>query len=161
MQKINLIELHFWKLYLQTDDGEIRYIVEVDLIYLLKMKERTLYIPFCPESKIKDVPLSTNYMEKKTQGIYKPVKNLVFDQIDKIGYLCPNCNVKFCLRNGIEVLKLKWVNRFEQKPWMENDIDKNTELLCINRLRVWKTFPQKHESHVIWKTNGRCRKKNL
>ena len=53
------------------DDSDVGYIVEVDLRYPDRIKEKTKNFPFCPENKIIDKDKYNGYMKKKQPKSYR------------------------------------------------------------------------------------------
>ena len=67
------------EILITPDDGDIGYIVEVELKYPDKIKEKTNIFPFCPEKKVihKDEYKRNDYMNKIKPKKYNKAKKLI------------------------------------------------------------------------------------
>ena len=70
----------------RADDSEIAYIVWLHLKNLDKIKHKTVYLPFCPESGKADASQFIGYFSERLPYNSKPVKKFVIELIKKITF---------------------------------------------------------------------------
>lgn len=96
-----------------SDNNEIGYILEVDLIYPEYLHDLHNDLPFCAQNFI---PPGSKY-KKLTPNLY-----------DKFFYVIHYVHLKKCLENGLILKKIHRAIRFKQSPYLKSYIDLNTKL---------------------------------
>ena len=121
----------YWKwldIILNTsDDSEIGYFLEVDLKYPDNIKEKTKYFPFCPENRKKNPNKYNEYMKSIKPENYTKSKKLICDWTNKKKYLIHYRMLKFYVRHGMIVEKIREIISFKQSKWLEKYISFNTQ----------------------------------
>ena len=82
------------------DDGDIGYLVEVDLKYPDHIKEKTTNFPFAPVNRKINPDNFNEYMQKIKPDNYTPTKKLICDWSNKKNYLVQYRMLKFYVRHG-------------------------------------------------------------
>ncbi|XP_061728728.1 uncharacterized protein LOC133533711 [Cydia pomonella] len=95
------------------DDADHGFILEVDLEYPFEFHDAHSDLPFCPENVILG-----DSKEKK----------LIAHLNKKCNYVIHYRNLKQCLKNGLKLVKIHKILRFEQSAWMKCYIDLNTHM---------------------------------
>ena len=58
------------------DDSDFGYILEVDINYHDKIKEKSKHFPFCPENEVSPQDMPSEYMNKTKSETFTPcIKN--------------------------------------------------------------------------------------
>ena len=97
-----------------TDDSDFGCFIEVDLTYPDNIKEKTKNFPFAPENRKINPDDFTEYMKKIKPNTSTQTKKLICDWSDKKNYLIRYTMLKFCVRHGMEVVKVHTVISFKQ-----------------------------------------------
>ena len=112
------------------DDGDMGYILEVDLDYPKELHDSHNDYPLCPESieiRTEDLsPYTKDLAEKlgiKPSSCCKLVSNLK----SKTRYAIHYRNLKLYVRLGMKVTKIHRIISFIQSRWLKPYIDFNTE----------------------------------
>ena len=110
------------------DDSDIGFFIEVDLRYPENIKVKTKNSPFCPEDK--DVPTDeyNDYMKKIQPKNCIKYKKLICDWTDKKRYLIHYRMLKFYVRHGMVVEKIREIISFKQSKWLEKYISFKTQI---------------------------------
>ena len=106
-----------------SDDSEIGYFVECDLIYTDNIKEKTKYFPFCPMNKFSPQDKFSDFMNQMKPDTYTPCKKLICDWSNKKNYLVHYRMLKFYVKHGMIVDKVHEIISFKQNDWLEKYID--------------------------------------
>lgn len=104
-------------------------IFEVDLEYPIELHDKHRYYPLAPEKmKIDDTMLSQYALETREKlGLSKSnVQKLVPNLYDKTRYVVHYRVLKFYLEQGLKLKKVHRVITFNQKAWMKEFINFNT-----------------------------------
>ena len=101
------------------DDNDIGYFIEVDLTYPKNIQEKTKFFPFAPVNKKDDPYDFTEYTKKIKPDFYTQTKYLICDSSDKKNYLVHDRMLKFYVRHGLEVVKVRTVFSFKQSQRLE------------------------------------------
>ena len=110
-----------------SDDSDIGYFIEVDLIYPNNIKQKTKNFPFAPMNKKINPDNFNDYMKEiKPDTNIQPSK-LICDWSDKKNYLIHYRLLKFYIRHGMIVDKIHNVISFKQSRWLEKYINFNTQ----------------------------------
>ena len=118
------------------------YVFEVDLEYPKDLWEKHNDYPLAPEK------LKVNGVEKLTSH-FKPHKN----------YVIHYRNLRQCLEMGLKITKVHRGISFNQSPWMEPYIRKNTELRKTAANSFEKDFFKLMNNSVFGKTIENIRKR--
>lgn len=110
------------------DDGDVGYILEVDVLYPSYLHNYHNELPFLPESKC---PEGSNQ------------KKLLTTLDDKLNYVCHYVNLKQALQNGLVLSKIHKVLSFSQSKWLKPYIDFNTEKRKASKNEADKDFYKK------------------
>ena len=107
------------------DDSDIGDIIEVDLTYTDKMKEKTNI--FAPVNK-KIIPDDfSDYRKEIIPDTYKRNKKLICDWSDKKYCLIHYRKLNFYVRHGMRVDKFRDIISFKQSKWLDKCIHYNTQ----------------------------------
>ncbi len=112
-------------------DSDVGYILEVDLEYT--DKERTRRFPLAPEqyvSTLEDLSdYQKNLLPKDEHGNPKKLKvpKLTCNLRDKEHYVVHYSNLQFYLKMGMKLKRVHQVIKFNQRPWLKEYIDMNTQ----------------------------------
>lgn len=109
------------------DDGDIGYILNVDLV--VPKTERFMNYPLAPESKSIAINQLSDYSKKLLEGqdSYTEVDKLMLDFTDKKNYTIHISNLILYHKLGCE-FKINEVISFSQSNWLQIYIDLNTSL---------------------------------
>ncbi|XP_052855203.1 uncharacterized protein LOC128263964 [Drosophila gunungcola] len=118
-------------------DGNIGYMLEVDLEYPSDRHDLHNYLPFCPENK---VPPGGK------QG------KLIADLTDKSEYIIHLKQLQLCLEQGLIVKKIHRVLSFTQSCWLKPYIDLNTDQRKIAENDFEKNFFKLMNNAIYGKT---------
>ena len=125
---------------LQTpDDNDIGYFIEVDLSYPKEIKEKSKYFPFAPVKRKVD---KNELSEYQLINIKKHIghEKLICDQLYKKDYLVHYRLLKFYVRQGMVISKVRKVISFQQSPWLGEYIDLNTQKRALVKTDFEKDF---------------------
>ena len=109
------------------DDGDIGYLIEVDLKYPDNIKEKTKNFPFAPVNKKINPEIFSDYMKEILPDTYTQNKKLICDLSDKKNYLTHYRMLEFYVRHGMEVVKVHNIISLKQSKWLEKYISFNTQ----------------------------------
>ena len=109
------------------DDNEIGCFLKVDLKYPNNIKEKTKNFPFCPGSKKTNPDKYNIFMKKVKPKNFTKYKKLICDWNDKKKYLIHYRMLKFYVRHGRVVEKIREIISIKQSKWLEKYISFNTE----------------------------------
>ena len=86
--------------------------------------------PLCPEHTLVNYEMLSNYCKDivdkfniKVGGLRKLIPNLY----DKVKYIVHYKNLKYCLKLGIETIKIHRILSFKQNKWLKVFTDFNTK----------------------------------
>ena len=137
---LNINNFKDWLMTIPSDADQ-GLILEVDLEYTDKIT--TKRFPLAPEKKI--VPFE-QFSEDQQQVIldeHKKISHLLINDLnDKTNYVVHYQNLQFYLNHGMTLKKVNRIISFEQKPWLKQYIQHNTD----NRTRGTTDFEKD-----IWK----------
>ena len=113
-----------------SDDSDIGYILEVDLVYPPEVHDLHSDFPLAPQKmKVTDEMLSPYFQQlKEDLDLKEPsIAKLVPNLYDKTRYILHYKNLKLYLELGMKLMKIHRVLSFQQSPWLKPYIDFNTE----------------------------------
>ena len=104
------------------------YFVEVDLVYPAEVHDVHNDLLLAPE-KIK-IPTEwrSDYANSFESNVSSSTEKLVETLLDKAHYICHYENLKFYLKHGLKVNKLRRVVEYQQSKWLGAYIAKNTTM---------------------------------
>ncbi len=120
---------HFFpieKILATEDDSEIGYFVECDLKYPDSIKFKTINFPLAPVKRKVEYEELSDYQKETFGENFAPQEKLICDWKDKKNYLVHYRLLKFYLRMGMKVEKIHRIIQFNQKPWLKEYIEFNT-----------------------------------
>ena len=109
----------------------IGYILEVDLIYPINLRDVHIELPLAPE----------HYNGKLSPNLFS-----------KYNYKVHYRNLRFYIENGMILSKIHNILRFRQKPWLREYIDTNTQLRKKTTSESDKNFYKLMNNSVYGKT---------
>ena len=122
-----------WSDNLTLDSNNLQTgIYEVDIEINIELYDKFKDYPLCPE--IKNIPediLSEyqKYLNDKLNIIYNEKdKKLILDLLPKKNYKVYYNTLKYYLKLGLKVTKIHRILTFDEKPFLKEYIDSNTEL---------------------------------
>jgi hypothetical protein len=118
-------EIKFLDIMQVSDDSEVGYLLECDLVYPEEIKPKTQNFPFAPEKMKIDYSKLSPY-QKLFKGKSVTSEKLVCNQYDKKNYILHYRMLKFYLRHGMKLKKIHRVISFKQAKWLEPYIRFNT-----------------------------------
>ena len=137
---------------LNTDaDGDVCYILEVDLHYPDNLHDAHNCYPLAVESKLieeADIsPFNREFLKENKQK-FKSTRKLCPDFKDKFNYVCSLKNLQFYLKHGLQLKKVHRVLTAYQTEFMKQFIDFNTEKRT--------SATSKFEKHIFKLINTSC-----
>lgn len=151
----NQKELHDLFSNLPSNDSDIGYTLKVDLDYPQELHDLHNDYPFFPiHQEIKYNNLS-QYQKKllgenKTKN-YKSQK-LITSLDDRKGLICDYRTLKQAMHHGLKLIKIHCAIKYEQKAWLKEYIELNTELRQQSTSELEKDFYKLMNNAVYGKT---------
>jgi hypothetical protein len=143
-------------------DSKKGHILEVDLEYPKDLHDLHNEYPYCPEHKKVTEEMLSSYCKgiAKEHGV-KPSKytKLISSLADKKKYVIHERNLKQAIEAGLVLKKIHRVLEFNQKPWMKEYIEFNTEKRKMAKNDFEKDFFKLMNNSVFGKTMENVRKR--
>ena len=140
-------------------NGDVGYILEVDLHYPAKFHTRHDENPLAPEPLVIDRSMYSS-VQQSVFPVSAPQVKLTPNLHDKVKYVVHYRNLKLYLQLGLVVTKVHRVLAFNQSPWLKSYINFNTS----QRSLAWngsflKDFFTLMNNSVFGKTHENLRKR--
>lgn len=133
------IQISEFNLATKSDEGDVGYILEVDLDYPEQLHKLHNDFPFCMEN------IKPNYITSKQN-------KLIANLHPKTNYIIHFQSLKQCLSEGLILKKIHRVLQFNQKPFLKSYIDLNTSLRAQAKNSFFKDFYKLLNNSVFGKT---------
>ena len=151
------------------DEGDKRYLLEVDVEYPKELLSAHRDLPFLPERRFKlDKKFEhkvTEEIEKAHMKVYKafnishePKNKLTARVQDKNNYVVSISTLKQALKHGLKLQEVHRVIEYNQSNWLKPYIDKNTTLRKGARNEFEKEFFKLMNNSVFGKMIENVRK---
>ena len=146
------------------DDSDIGYFVECSLIYDEDLHELHNDYPLAPEKMTVDESYYSDQQKYILEKLdYKPCKSskLIPNLKNKDNYVCHYRNLKFYVEQGLIIDRTKPIKilQFNQKPFMKEYIDFNTEKRSKSKNDFEKDFYKLMSNAVFGKTMENTRRR--
>ena len=112
------------------DDGDVGYILEVDLQYPTSLHNRRDDYPLAPEPLVIDGSMYSS-SQQSVFPVSAPQVKLTPNLRDKVRYVVHYRNLKLYLQLGLVDTTVHRVLAFNQSPWLKSYIDFNTRQRSI------------------------------
>src|SRR5437870_3835934 len=156
------IEPEDFKLENDTNNSKEGHILEVDLEYPKELHDLHNEYPYCPEHIAVKPEMLSEYCrvvgDKNSVKCGKLTK-LIPTLYKKEKYIIHERNLKQAVDAGLVLKKIHRVLEFEQKPWMKEYIDFNTEIRKLAMNDFEKNFFKLMNNSVFGKTMENVRKR--
>lgn len=136
-------EVRKFNVHSVSDDSEVGYILEVDLIYPDHLHEKHSDLPFAPE---KFVPPGGK------------TKKLIASLYNKFEYVIHYVHLKQCIKNGLVLSKIHRIVQFRQDNFLAKYIQLNTRLRQASKSAFEKDFFKLLNNAIFGKTIENRRK---
>ena len=113
-----------------ADDGDVGYILDVDLSYPSSLHDDHSDYPLAPEHMVVENHSLSPYSKKIKNDLQikgQPVSKLIPNLNNKTNYIVHYRNLKFYLSQGLILTKIHRILSFKQSQWLKKYIDFNTE----------------------------------
>src|SRR3989454_192059 len=138
------------------------HILEVDLEYPKELHNLHNEYPYCPENTLVKSEMLSEYCKvvgDKNSAKCDKLTKLIPSLYNKEKYIIHERNLKQAVDAGLVLKKVHRVLEFEQKPWMKNYIDFNTEKRKLSKNDFEKSFFKLMNNSVFGKTMENVRKR--
>ena len=139
----------------KKENAKNGWILEVDLEYPAELHKEHNSYPLAPEKKVVKKENMSDYQKNLIKELdLKPPdsKKLLLTLEDKNDYVVHYENLKFYLKQGMKLKRVKRVLEFEQECWMEPYIRMNTEFRKQAKNDFEKNFYKLMNNSVFGKT---------
>ena len=139
----------------KKENAKKGWILEVDLEYPAELHKKHNSYPLAPEKKVVKKESMSDYQKNliKELDLKLPNSNkLLLTLEDKNDYVVHYENLKFYLKQGMKLKRVKRVLEFEQECWMEPYIRMNTEFRKQAKNDFEKNFYKLMNNSVFGKT---------
>jgi len=138
-----------------ADNGDVGYVLEVDLEYPSTLHDLHNFYPVAPENVMIQKDMLSDYSTKvlTTQDLkFTPCKKLTPNLKNKTNYVLHYRNLKLYLQLGLKLAKIHKVLSFKQSPWLKPYIDYNTTQRAKSSNDFEKDFYKLMNNAVFGKT---------
>ncbi|MEL7309681.1 MAG: hypothetical protein AAGK05_18760, partial [Pseudomonadota bacterium] len=134
---------------------------EVDLDYPKELHASTVDFPLAPESDFVEADMFSPFMKSFYDDLctargcdkkYKPYRKLLLSQYDKQYYVCHYSILKFYLRMGMRLARVRSAIRFRQKRFVEPYIKYNSDKRALARNAFEKDYYKLKNNSFFGKT---------
>jgi len=138
-------EIEHFDVFTVPDNGDTGYVIECDLHYPDNLHDLHNDFPLAAEKGVITAEMlspHSRYLYEVTSvdgKEYKPTTKLLTTLKDKERYILHYTNLKLYLKLGLVLKKVYNIVSFEQRPWLKQYIDFNTEM----RKRASSNFEQR------------------
>ena len=164
-------------------NGDMGYLLEVDVEYPKELLGAHAYLPFLPERRYsmhkchnkkeyeniefkeyedkrnKDIAKADEKVYKALNITHEPENKLIATVQDKNKYVCHISTLQMALNHGLRLQKLYRAIKFNQSDWLKPYIDKNTELRKVAKNDFKKNFFKLMNNAVFGKMIQNVRKR--
>ena len=119
-------EIEQFKVCDVSDDSDVGYVIECDLIYPPEIHDLHIEYPLAPESLVVTEDMLSPFCHLFGQK-HVDCRKLVPNLRDKKKYVVDYRNLKFYLNNGLKLGKVHRVLTFNQSEWMKPFVSFNTQ----------------------------------
>ena len=152
-----------WKRVMPTEEEILNkkenakqgWILEVDLEYPSELHKEHNSYPLAPEKKVVKKENMSDYQNKLIKDLDLKIPNnkkLLLTLEDKNDYVVHYENLKFYLKQGMRLKRVKRVLEFDQECWMEPYIRMNTDFRKLAKNDFEKNFYKLMNNSVFGKT---------
>ena len=148
-------EITSFNLESKSEDGDIGYILEVDLLYPNELHNRHNDYPLAPEPLIVTEEMLSPYSKSLLEELgmkASEVQKLTPNLYSKTRYVTHYSNLKFYVKQGLIINNIHRILQFKQSSWMESYIEFNTEQRKMARNEVEKDFFKLANNSVFGRT---------
>ena len=139
----------------KKENAKKGWILEVDLEYPAELHKEHNSYPLAPEKKVVKKESMSDYQKNLIKELDLKIPNsnkLLLTLEDKNDYVVHYENLKFYLKQGMKLKRVKRVLEFEQECWMEPYIRMNTEFRKQAKNDFEKNFYKLMNNSVFGKT---------
>ena len=143
------------------DEADYGYLFELDLKYPSELHAATADFPLAPESGYIEYDMFSTYMRmmydemctaRACKNTYKPYRKLLLTHYDKQYYVCHYSILKFYLRMGMQIERVRSAIRFRQKRFVEPYIKYNSSKRAVARNAFEKDYYKLKNNSFFGKT---------
>ena len=145
-----------------SPDSSVGHILEVDLEYPVELHDDHNDYPFCPEHVVVTENMLSPYQKKLAEQHNikcSKVTKLMSTLTNKEKYIIHERNLKQAVDAGLKIKKIHRVLRFNQRPWMKDYIDFNTDKRKLAKNDFEKDFFKLMNNSVFGKSMENIRKR--
>ena len=145
------------------ENSKTGHILEVNIEYPKELHDLHNDYPFCPDQVVKDQMLSdySRWVAWKHELKNVNSKKLISNLSNKEKYVIHERNLKQAVDAGLVLTEIHRVLEFNQKPWMKEYIDFNTEKRKLVENEFEKNFFKLMNNSVFGKTMENLRKDKI
>ena len=146
----------------KKENAKNGWILEVDLEYPAELHKEHNSYPLAPEKKVVKKENMSDYQNNLIKELNLKIPNskkLLLTLEDKKDYVVHYENLKFYLKQGMKLKRVKRALEFEQECWMEPYIRMNTEFRKQAKNDFEKNFYKLMNNSVFGKTMENLRKR--
>ena len=160
-QEISLLSQPNYLLNVDVE-GDVGYLLEVDLKYPSEIHDKTKDFPFAPEKLKIDKEHLSDFMNRQISDLGKTVKTyekLLLTQWDKPGYVVHFKLLQFYLRHGMQLQKIVRGIKFRQGAIFEKYISYNSDKRSSTNIPFERDFYKLKNNALYGKTVENVRRR--